>query len=846
MQYKARMPFLFRIVFTLLAAAALDAARAAPGDLLAERIPGSYSGPEWPGSGTTAGMSAEPGEINEAAAPSGTLDRSVWYEYAPYYDDLTAFLQVAFSGSSARKGFAAYVVPAATPVTMTALRPAGACLGAPAHQTLQLRVFFKRGELLILRIWTAPADEAPDDPGAAFQLVRSFQRTNAPSPVTSRGDVVDYPNRFYSTAIEDTHAQYLGGRFGFSPRYASSVEETLIGSHWYPAAAVSWFEWQAPYSGRFRLSLAGKHMALGSLLVTQMTGGAFDYITPPGTSVTFEALAGSKYLIRLGDSGLMYAEDMRVHLTVGPAEPGDEPGSAVPLTPGVPAKVRIAGASPSSPPLPAPPAPAVPYPPEPTTEPNLPDVWFDLGTVLEGSWRVDGGGGLVTIYRADSAGIPLGTVAGGPESEGAAFYAETGTRYLARLSWRELSNQPPVWRVSLEPGAPPPVHDRRAGAIILNIDTLPVVIRGNAAGATAEESDWSASDHVPYGGSVWYALDQPASPHPWFVYAWNHAVLPLGVFREENGVLVSARMNPPLGDPSRFTLHGGRTWIMVRANADSRFMLMTGPTISPGDQFASPVPITPGVREFHYPGAATAEPGEPTDAAWSVWHTWTAKETGLVHFSTRGSASPRRTRIFTGSELAALVEVPVTTYNGTYIEDGQRVESFQAKAGTTYRLQTNPFGLPPFAPYATILKPGGWDSPYDVWRQNWPAWEDVPSLADPLADTDGDGLANVMEMALLGIRGMVLPDPPTFPWLYFPDEGTPRLEVFWGERSWALRGPAGCTPFHLTGEASTDFTSWTAVHEPSPPTAVEDYNHHLMLPRPGEAPARFFRLRVHR
>jgi hypothetical protein len=824
-----------RIVILLLVCAAGEFVHALPGDLLAERIVGSYSGPSWPNGGTTVGMTSEPGEINEAAAPAGAQDRSVWYEYkAPDHEDIVASFSVHFTGTPQRKGVAAYsLASSGQPVEMTNLQPAGASVGGPGNNYLRLQVWLRKRERFILRVWTATNPGGQPDAGYAYNLGHNIRTANR----LERGDTPEDPNRYllFSTGPGQTYSCYLGGNRAIWNYFTTSTEETRWGGNWYPAASASWIEWITPKSGRYRFSLAGHHADLADLLVAEEQTGALALVAPPGRPAEFDANEGDRYLFRIGDKGLKEPYEMNLLLLGGPAEPGDEPSETVPLAPGVPATVRITGASPSSAPLPGPPP--VPYPRQGELHANLPDVWFDLGATLHEAWQVNGGGGMVTIYRADAAGHLLSVVAGGPLSDDTAFFAEPGSRYLARVTWRELTESPPVWSVLLEQGATPPVNDRRAGAFVLNTDTIPIVLRGNAAGSTAETSDWIASDGVPYGRSVWYALDAPASPQPWFVSAWNHAALSVRAFREENGTLVSAHVNASPGDPSRFTLHGERIWIMVPANADSRFMLMTGPAVSPGVDFADPLPLTPGARQFHYPGAATQ---------FSVWHTWTATESGLVHFSTRGSATPQRTRIFTGSELAALTEVPAVTYNAVYIEDGQRVESFQAEAGITYRFQTSANGWSPFNPFATWLQPGGWDSPYDVWRQNWPAWEDVPSLADPLADTDGDGLANVMEMALLGIRGMVLPDPPTFPWLYFPEEGTPRLEVFWGERSWALRGPAGCTPFHFIGEVSTDFTSWTAVHEPSPPTAVEDYNHHLMLPRPGEAPARFFRLRVHR
>jgi hypothetical protein len=824
-----------RLAILLLLCAAGEIVRALPGDMLSDRI---LTGDSPPPVGTTVGMSVEPGEINEAAAPAGAQDRSLWYEYTSQLNlEGKLYVWVRFTGAEGIMGVAAYSLAAGTPtVEMSSLRPAGACTAGPGQRELSLRLWLRPRERVILRIWTAPLPGSPNDAGAPFTLDTFFD-----DPPMQQGDTPDNPLHFPSSfgpGEVQTHSRYLG-RGGFTWRLTTGTEDTLIGGNWYPAAAVFWYEWQALQTGRFRFSLAGRHAAYGKLLLAKKQGTDLELLAPPDGSILCDAIAGETYLIRIGDLGYLDNADGDLYLIGGPAEPGDAPPSARPLSPGIPATVRIAGASP-----PSPLTYSVPYTPVPRPgdlTPNLPDVWFDLGTTLDGVWQVDGGGGMVIVYRGNAAGVPTDLVAGGSLSEDTAFFAESGTRYFARVTWRELSEHPPVWQVVLEPGIQPPSHDRRDGAIPLSAATLPVIVRGNATGATAEASDWSNHGSAPRGRTVWYALDQPASAQPWFVSAWNHAVLPVSVFREEGGALVSAQFTGP-GDPSRFTLHGGRVWIMVPANTDSRFMLMTGPAVSPGDSFADAVPLTPGVREFHYPGVTTRETGEPGGMS-SMWHQWTATASGL-HFSTRGSASPRRTLIFTGSDLAALTAVPAVTYNATAIEDGQRVESFQAEAGVTYRFQTSAH-WEPFPPFCTWLRPGGWDSPYDVWRQNWPAWDDDPSIADPLADTDGDGIANVMEMATPDIRGLVLPDPPGFPWASVLGP-PPQLEVFWGERSYALRGPLGCTPFRLTGEVSADFITWTAAHEPAPPDALLDYNYLWIYPRPEEALTKFFRLRVHR
>ena len=101
-----------------------------------------------------------------------------------------------------------------------------------------------------------------------------------------------------------------------------------------------------------------------------------------------------------------------------------------------------------------------------------------------------------------------------------------------------------------------------------------------------------------------------------------------------------------------------------------------------------------------------------------------------------------------------------------------------------------------------------------------------------------------MEMAVLDTKGPVLADAPGFPWP-IADE-YPGGAVWWGERIWALRGPAGCTPFQMTGEESPDLRIWTTAHQPTPPGVLLHYRYYQMRNHSAPLPANYFRLRVTR
>lgn len=143
------------------------------------------------------------------------------------------------------------------------------------------------------------------------------------------------------------------------------------------------------------------------------------------------------------------------------------------------------------------------------------------------------------------------------------------------------------------------------------------------------------------------------------------------------------------------------------------------------------------------------------------------------------------------------------------------------------------------------LQPGGWESPWDVFLQAWPAWKDDASLTDPLADADGDGMANLLEMAtgtdvLLRDETKPLDVPKT--------AAGASLRAAFTEQVWALRGPPGARPFSLVLEGTGDFQTWTGVDHTVEPDGA-DYKKHSWEPAPagGANPAaQFFRLRVSR
>jgi hypothetical protein len=169
------------------------------------------------------------------------------------------------------------------------------------------------------------------------------------------------------------------------------------------------------------------------------------------------------------------------------------------------------------------------------------------------------------------------------------------------------------------------------------------------------------------------------------------------------------------------------------------------------------------------------------------------------------------------------------------------VLSFDAVAGTSYR-----FALHGYLDGVAVvrLQPGGWESPYDLWVQGYPAWKDDASLTDPLADADGDGNINIIEMACGG--NALQRDPRGYP-LNITDAPA-GLSVGFSEYTWALQGAAGSRPFSLTFESSSSLTAWTEAPH-SVETVGPHFKNHSWIFQPSEgngSPARFYRLRVSR
>jgi hypothetical protein len=437
-----------------------------------------------------------------------------------------------------------------------------------------------------------------------------------------------------------------------------------------------------------------------------------------------------------------------------------------------------------------------------------------------------------SIYLADANGNPLTILAGEASNQDFSFLAETGRHYMARVKWG-------IGTVSLAAQTiPPPANDRRAGAQVLPADG-PVMIYGNATGATVEESDRMTPNDGVRGRTVWYALDRPASAQPWFAWVLCSDGGGASIFREENGVLVNAETSN-----QQFNLTGSRVWIMAYVNYDAHFILMAGPAVSPGDDLSAPEPLTAGETRFLYTGASTANSPLPEPSLnWGTtqWLSWTAPQSGPVVFSTRGSSNIQMSAFIYTAALEPVTVTPGVADNHTILGE---VLSFDAVEGTSYR-----FALHGYMHGVAVvrLQPGGWESPYDVWVQGYPAWKDDVSLTDPLADADGDGNTNIIEMACGG--NVLQHDPRGFPLKITGDpSGDPAgLSMAFYEYKWALQGAAGSRPFSLILESSSSLTDWTEeIHSVWSNGPYSNYHKWTLSPPAANSPARFYRLRVSR
>jgi len=807
---------------------------APPGDHFQDRI--VLTGAMVTVNGTTRDATTEPGEVDEALRPAAGNERSVWYEWTPPAAGGRAVVTATLNNPGGIHSLACYFAPGAGPPVMSQLLPAGASFSQGAISTNRASVALRTTTArVLLRIWSAPTEDSPEPPGS-FKL-----------EIVHIDGVIGHPGDLPASALSFTRQHSLEGYsraiteeisiWQTPASFTTEPEENFIGGQWYPAAESRWFAWTAEKTEVFRFTMAGADFRTASILVAQERGGRLELVAPPGGTAAFAAQAGARYLVRAGlTQGYLDRTDRRF-LLGGPAEPGDEPSSAVPLPVGARQQVMMAGAGP-----------AINSPDNQPT--GIPDVWFDAGSGLAGPHKVLAGGGSVEVWRTDAAGAPSCVISGSEPGGDNSFHAEPGRRYLVRIKWTDFGSRttssasgpanltPPVYVVQLVPGLPPPAHDRRVNATLLE-PGRPVVVHGNASHATAEE-DFGACFSFAPGRTVWYAMDDPGTGEPWFT-----AVLAEGASRIYNVLRDEGTHLAPLSSPFHFS--GQRLWFpVILSRADSRYIFLAGPAVSSADSFAHAAPVSAGPPLFLYPGAAGLEAGEPavpSANSKTIWLSWTAAENGLVHFSTIGSTVSSEVRAYTGDAIASLTLVPDQQ---SYPSDkGGRIIAFQAVSRTTYRFQVAAAHSHEAGIVVARIKPGGLTSPYDVWRLNWPAWEHEPSLTDPNADPDSDGIRNLMEMAVGGTLGPTVPDLPGFPWMEKRTAPPFGWNFQWMEQTALLRGPAGCTPLFLTGETTTGLHSWTPVHPPASATTARLQRSWSMPATPENGPQRYFRLRVH-
>ncbi len=801
----------------------------AANDLLADRqmlpavpVPYITGYPESLIQGSTASATTEPGEINEAGLPAAATDRSVWYEWTPA-ETGTAFLYMDYVDRalypSPTRGLAVYSLAAGNAVTMENLVPEAGSFSDPGNygpSGVRLRV--TAGRKLIIRASTVPYKTVVE--GAPFLLVMVVKPSAAPpvagdTPATALPLKMDRGGRaVYADVFPAGHIQAT-----------AETADQLIGGKYYPAGAAQWYRWR----GEGIVAGAPAHFSLTDhaspsntlLVATQAAPGApLELVTGPAQSVTFTPEPGREYLLRVAMDGMAQTASMTLRLAGAAPEPGDEPAHPRSIDPGVPLVLNFAGAA--SNPLSA-----------TDGSGGRPDIWLDAGSSLSGRYVFKADRRcVVRIYVADAAGLPGKVVTTGNNVEDACFLAEEGHHYLVRVEYllsRQGGYEIPV---SLQPVTiPAPENDRREGAVVLSGEGAETVY-GDTAGASAEESDTFGPYADPFGGgrTVWYRLNPPTGSQ-W--YAGIQGAGSLSVYVE--------RPDGALGSFSnfRFTAPGLPLWLMVKAGTSSRFLLQTGPVTAEGDTRETAVPLTAGVTRVLYSGSVTPDspvPGIPDTTLATQWLSWKATQSGPVVFTLAGSRSNvGNPRVFT----AAMEAVEITPWGNP---SQVNTVSFQAVAGTSYFI-----GLSGVAGGISRarLQPGGWESPYDLWRLNFPWMDGEPSLADPLADTDADGVPNLMEMA-------VGTDPLAAESLGFPftiAAGASEEEtVSFREMASNLRGAEGSHPFSLVLESSLNLKDWTPV--PHTVGSAGEFIEYHTWTRPAATttgtPTGYYRLRVSR
>jgi hypothetical protein len=251
----------------------------------------------------------------------------------------------------------------------------------------------------------------------------------------------------------------------------------------------------------------------------------------------------------------------------------------------------------------------------------------------------------------------------------------------------------------------------------------------------------------------------------------------------------------------------------------------------PGDLFADPV-MLPSLPTLVVPSSITSCSYEATEpfhgslpASRSRWFRWTAPASGSYRISTDSGGSSLRLAVYSGPSVSAL----------TKHAQGTGTALLTAAAGQTCHIAVDTAADGSGSDFTLTIAPE--PAAYTTWRDAH--FEPGGSNAGPDSDPDGDGRANLIELALGS-------DP------LGPDSGAPfQFSTAPGPVHLQARHPSNLDGWHLSFDVSPALTNWLSSDEIAHTRWSEDHGDgtatlHVTLTDYDAAdfPALFFRLRV--
>lgn len=461
--------------------------------------------------------------------------------------------------------------------------------------------------------------------------------------------------------------------------------------------ASVWWSWTPAGGGQVLLTTAGSSFDTVLAVYTEDTGSSPVTLLPvvsddegagyQGNSVaSFTAVAGTTYYIAVASWSFMPPGSIQLSL-MPEVTPVNDAFAQAQIIPDVPMLVL---------------APAVGL----STEPGEPASPFGQGTAwwkmtaAQAGRLVFSGNQQPEVYTGSSLGA-LTLVSVFDWSGNALVDVAENQTVWVRVSDNGWS---PIVVLTVRQVFPPPNDDFANATTISPVS--PVQVTGSNLDASVELNEPEAADFHWLNPTVWWKWTAPSSG-PQTVSAVVTDALgrrwPFGFIEVFTGNSLEALTSvAAIQYAGAFAATSGTTYYLRYDNYGAGDVLLSIAPPPANDAFASAQPLV-GSGIVTASGTllgATGEELEPANHGQSVWYDWTAASTGhaslWVNFDDVAQTSLPNVQAFTGTALDALTVVPMTGGGGR--------RSFDAIAGTTYKIRVDSYGDRVFSPAGFVLQ----------------------------------------------------------------------------------------------------------------------------------------------